>query len=102
MLSINTSPFSRTIVGTRRRGLELTATKPGPFRAAGDGDTISGTFAGMVQLTSGKFAIVEKSHEFTMVPWRPVIDRQLDKEVTGVVQGGSVSWQMGRQRGLGL
>lgn len=99
MLSIKTSPFSRTIVGTRRRGLELTTTKPGPFRAAGDGDTISGIFAGTVQLTSGKFAIVEKSHEFTMVPWRPVIDRQLGKEVTGVVQGGSVSRQMGRQMG---
>ncbi|ABQ69734.1 hypothetical protein Swit_3388 [Rhizorhabdus wittichii RW1] len=32
----------------------------------------------------------------------PVIDRQLGKEVSGIVQGGSVSWQVGRQRGLGL
>jgi type IV secretory pathway VirD2 relaxase len=83
-----------------RAGAELAATKPMPFRAAGDGETISGTFTGTVQLTSGKFAIVEKSHEFTLVPWRPVIDRQLGKEVTGIVQSGSVSWQMGRQRGL--
>ena len=66
----------------------------------GDGETVTGTFTGTVQLTSGKFAIVEKSHEFTLVPWRPVIDRQLGREVTGIVQGGSVSWQMGRQRGL--
>ncbi|CAN7616551.1 DUF3363 domain-containing protein [Agrobacterium tumefaciens] len=85
-----------------RAGAELAATKPTPFRAAGDGETVSGTFTGTVQLTSGKFAIVEKSHEFTLVPWRPVIDRQLGKEVTGIVQGGSVSWQMERQRGLGL
>lgn len=85
-----------------RAGAELAATKPMPFRAAGDGETVSGTFTGTVQLTSGKFAIVEKSHEFTLVPWRPVIDRQLGKEVTGIVQGGSVSWQMERQRGLGL
>lgn len=27
------------------------------------------------------------------------IDRQLGREVSGVVQGGSVSWQLGRQRG---
>ena len=60
--------------------------------------TIEGNFTA----ASGKFAIVEKSHEFTLVPWRPVIDRQLGKEVTGIVQGGSVSWQMERQRGLGL
>lgn len=85
-----------------RAGAELAATKPMPFRAAGDGETISGTFTGTVQLTSGKFAIVEKSHEFTLVPWRPVIDRQLGREVTGMVQGGSVSWQLGRQRGLGV
>ncbi|ENT9821622.1 DUF3363 domain-containing protein, partial [Pseudomonas aeruginosa] len=39
---------------------------------------------------------------FTLVPWRPVIDRQLGREVMGVVQGGSVSWQLSRQRGLGL
>ena len=71
-------------------------------RAAADGETVSGTFTGTVQLSSGKFAIVEKSHEFTLVPWRPVIDRQFGREVSGIVQGGSVSWQIGRQRGLGV
>lgn len=73
-----------------------------PFRAAKDGESVSGKFTGTVQLTSGKFAIVEKSHEFTLVPWRPIIDRQLGREVAGIMQGGSVSWQLGRQRGLGL
>ncbi|WP_249295139.1 DUF3363 domain-containing protein, partial [Proteus mirabilis] len=57
-------------------------------------------FTGTVHLSSGKFAVVEKSHEFTLVPWRPIIDRQLGREVMGIVQGGSVSWQLGRQRGL--
>ena len=85
-----------------RAGAELAATKPMQFRAAADGETVSGTFTGTVQLTSGKFAIVEKSHEFTLVPWRPVIDRQVGKEVTGIVQGGSVSWQMGQKRRLAL
>lgn len=85
-----------------RIGGEMAATKNLPFRAASDGEKISGKFAGTVQLSSGKFAVVEQSHEFTLVPWRPVIDRQLGKEVMGIVQGGSVSWQLGRQRGLGL
>ena len=85
-----------------RAGEELAARKSLPFRAAVDGETVSGAFTGTVQLSSGKFAIVEKSHEFTLVPWRPVIDRQLGHEVSGIVQGGSVSWQLGRQRGLGL
>lgn len=73
------------------------------FRAARDGETIiSGKLTRTVQLSSGKFAVIKKSHEFTLVPWRPVIDNQLGREVMGVVQGGSVSWQLGRQRGLGL
>lgn len=83
-----------------RAGEGLAANKSLPFRAAADGETVSGKFTGTAQLSSGKFAIVEKSHEFTLVPWRPVIDRRLGREVSGIVQGGSVSWQLGRQKGL--
>ncbi|MGB3834789.1 MAG: DUF3363 domain-containing protein [Mesorhizobium sp.] len=85
-----------------RVGAEMASSKGLPFRAAADGENISGKFTGTAHLSSGKFAIVEKSHEFTLVPWRPVIDRQLGREVAGIVQGGSVSWQMGRTRGLGI
>ncbi|MFC3966963.1 DUF3363 domain-containing protein [Rhizobium lemnae] len=85
-----------------RIGEEMAARKSLPFRAAADGETITGKFTGTVQLSSGKFAIVEKSHEFSLVPWRPVIDRQLGREVSGIVQAGSVSWQLGRQRGLAV
>ncbi|WP_438382536.1 relaxase/mobilization nuclease domain-containing protein [Asaia sp. BMEF1] len=85
-----------------RVGEELAAAKSVPFRAVADGETVSGMFTGTAQLSSGKFAIVEKSHEFTLVPWRPVIERRLGQEVMGVVQGGSVSWQLGRTKGLEL
>jgi len=85
-----------------RAGEELAVKKALPFRAAADSETVTGKFTGTVHLSSGKFAIVEKSHEFTLVPWRSVIDRQLGREVSGIVQGGSASWQLGRPRGLGL
>ena len=85
-----------------RVGAAMAESKGLSFRAAADGESISGKFTGTAQLSSGKFAVVEKSHEFTLVPWRPVIDRQLGREVAGVVQGGSVSWQFGRSRGLGI
>ncbi|MFE3839225.1 relaxase/mobilization nuclease domain-containing protein [Pseudogemmobacter sonorensis] len=100
--------YRRNLLATLRErevalvGAEMMESKALPFRAATDGETVSGKFTGTVQLSSGKFAMVEKSHEFTLVPWRPVIDRQLGRDVAGVVQGGSVSWQLGRQRGLGL
>lgn len=82
-----------------RVGGELAATKGIPFRVAADCETVSGKFTGTVHLSSGKFAVIEQSHEFTMVPWRPVIDRQLGREVSGIVEGGEVSWQLGRQIG---
>lgn len=100
--------FRRNLLATLRErevarvGGEMATAKGLPFRSATDGEIISGKFTETVQLTSGKFAVVEQSQEFTLVPWRPVIDRQLGREVAGIVQGGSVSWQLGRQRGLGL
>ncbi|WP_226558731.1 DUF3363 domain-containing protein [Salipiger thiooxidans] len=100
--------YRRNLLATLRErevarvGAEMAHDKALSFRAAADGESVSGKFTGTVQLSSGKFAVVEKSHEFTLVPWRPVIDRQLGREVMGVMQGGSVSWQVGRQRSLGL
>lgn len=100
--------YRRNLLGTLREreiasaGAEMAAAKNLPFRAASDGERVSGKFTGTVQLSSGKFAVVEQSHEFTLVPWRPVIDRQLGKAISGIVQGGSVSWQLGRQKGLAL
>jgi hypothetical protein len=85
-----------------RAGTALAASRSLPFRATGDGETVQGVFKQTVQLSSGKFALVENAHEFTLVPWRPVIENRLGREVMGVVQGGSVSWQLGRNRGLGL
>jgi type IV secretory pathway VirD2 relaxase len=98
--------YRRNLIATLREreiaraGAELAATKFMPFRVAADGETISGRFTGTVQLSSGKFAIVEKSYEFTLVPWRPVIDRQLGREVSSIARGGSVTWRLGRERGL--
>ena len=85
-----------------RAGTALATSRSPPFRATGEGETVQGVFKQTVQLSSGKFALVENAHEFTLVPWRNVIEDRLGREVTGVVQGGSVSWQLGRKLGLGL
>lgn len=67
-----------------------------------DGETVSSKLTGTVQLSSGKFAVLEQAHEFTLVPWRPVTDCQIGREANGIVRGGSMSWRLGRQRGLGI
>ena len=86
----------------RRAGTALAGSRSLPFRAAGDGETVQGVFKETVELSSGKFALVENAHEFTLVPWRPMIENRLGREVTGIVEGGSVSWQFGRKLGLSL
>ena len=39
---------------------------------------------------------------FSLVPWRPIIEKEIGREVIGVMRGGDVSWQLGRRLGLGI
>jgi hypothetical protein len=55
----------------------------------------------MLTLNSGRFALIERAHEFSLVPWRPVLERAMGQTVTGVVGGEGVSWSIGIKRGLG-
>jgi Protein of unknown function (DUF3363) len=55
-----------------------------------------------VQLASGRFAIIDDGLGFSLVPWRPVIEPQVGREVMGVMRGDDVSWQLGRVRGRGM
>jgi len=85
-----------------RAGGELAATRAVPFRMPAPGETIRGTYREAVQFASGRYALVENAQEFTLVPWRPVIERSLGREVVGLVTDGGISWQIGRDRGLGV
>jgi hypothetical protein len=37
---------------------------------------------------------------FSLVPWCPVIEKEIGREVMGVARGTDVSWQFGRRLGL--
>ncbi|WP_372071462.1 relaxase/mobilization nuclease and DUF3363 domain-containing protein [Tistrella mobilis] len=67
-----------------------------------DGSRIEGVYRRSVHLASGKFAVIEKSKEFTLVPWRPVLDRQRGKFVGGVMRGSSASFEFAKKRGIGI
>jgi hypothetical protein len=69
------------------------------FAEAEPGERISGIVRSRVNLNSGSFAVVENSREFTLVPWRPVLERQIGREMSGVMRSsGSISWTFGRER----
>ncbi|MBL28268.1 MAG: conjugal transfer protein TraI [Rhodospirillaceae bacterium] len=62
------------------------------------GGRVQGIYRRRIDLASGRFALIEKSREFTLVPWRPVLERNLGKHVSGVARGDTVSWSLGRKR----
>lgn len=71
------------------------------FAPSVEGERISGVYRQSVDLPAGRFAIVAKSKEFTLVPWRDALERRRGMEVSGVMSQGGVSWQFAsKSRGL--
>lgn len=68
------------------------------FEPARVGERIEGKIARRVDLESGSFAVVERSRDFTLVPWRDVLERSFGKAASGILRAGGVSWQFGRGR----
>jgi type IV secretory pathway VirD2 relaxase len=70
------------------------------YVAQESGRSIEGIYRRRVDLVSGRYALIERSHEFTLVPWRSALERNLGQHVAGVVKGdGGISWTLGRRRG---
>lgn len=97
--------LSRNLLATLR-GRELAATareisaQTGmQYRPVVEGQRVSGIYRRSVQLASGRYALLDDGIGFSLVPWKPVIEQRLGQSVSAVIQGNSVSWQLGRQRG---
>jgi type IV secretory pathway VirD2 relaxase len=69
-------------------------------RAVEDGDRVTGVYRRSVQLASGRFAMVDDGVGFSLVPWRPVLEGRLGEHVSAHLKGPSISWELGRRRGL--
>ncbi|HEX2814615.1 MAG TPA: relaxase/mobilization nuclease RlxS [Sphingopyxis sp.] len=69
-----------------------------PFAEAKPQEAIQGRLVRTVDMTSGRHALVERSRDFTLVPWRPVMERHIGKNVSGIMREGGISWTFGRQR----
>ena len=80
-------------------GRRLSAETGLAHRPAVDGETVSGIYRRRVTLTSGRFAMIDDGLGFTLVPWRPALERQLNQTVTGVAGHGAIDWRPGPMRG---
>ena len=68
------------------------------FEEVRHGERIDGVFRRRIDLASGRFALIEKSREFSLVPWRPVLERHVGKSIAGVLREGGVSWAFQKGR----
>ncbi len=66
------------------------------------GERVEGKLSRRIDLASGRHALIERSRDFTLVPWRPVLEQHVGKTVSGVVREGGINWRLGRQRGIGI
>jgi len=64
-----------------------------------EGERANGIYRRSVQLASGRFAMLDDGMGFSLVPWRPVVEQRLGQQVSAIVRGASVTWELGRQRG---
>lgn len=69
-----------------------------PFVEAKAGDHVDGNFSRAIEMASGRHALIERGRDFTLVPWRPVLERQIGKNVSGIMRGDGVNWTIGRAR----
>jgi hypothetical protein len=71
------------------------------FSEAAAGERIEGVYTRAVHVGDRKFALIQQSREFNLVPWRPVLERHIGREVSGIAhERGGISWTIGRSRGL--
>jgi hypothetical protein len=86
-----------------RVGRQLAKEMDLDFAEAREGERIEGQLRRIVPVGDSKFALVERSRDFTLVPWRPSLEKQIGKQVSGIMRiDGSTSWEIGRNRGLGI
>ena len=101
--------FARDLLATlQRRELEEAAAKLSAdthlaYQPAAEGERVAGVYRERVTLASGRFAMIDDGLGFQLVPWRPALEKDLGREVRGVMAPrGRVDWDLGRKRGLGL
>jgi len=82
----------------RNAGARLAQQIGKPFEPARNGDRIEGVIARRVDLESGPQALVERSRDFTLVPWRDVLERNIGKAASGIMRTDGINWQFSRGR----
>lgn len=81
-------------------GAQLSSELGLSFAPAGERERVEGVLRRRVDLASGRFALIDNGRDFTLVPWRPVLERHMGNVVSGIMRRDGTSWTIGRSRGV--
>lgn len=71
------------------------------YRAIEPGDRIEGVFKRIHQTEHAKFAVIDRGHEFSLVPWKRNLERLKDRRIEITMsRSRDIAWRLGRTRGL--
>ena len=68
------------------------------YVSAKDGKPVDGVYRRPADLPQGRYAIIEKSKEFTLVPWRMGLEQHRGRTISGTLTSGTFDWTPGRVR----
>lgn len=75
-------------------GADLKARIVKPYSPIGSARQVEGIYRQSVERPSGKFAVIERSKDFTLVPWRPIMEKRLGQSIAGNIGAGRISWDI--------
>lgn len=70
------------------------------FRESADGSAVAGIYERPVNLAGGRFALIGMGKEFTLVPWRPELERHRTRSMTIRRAEAGVQWTLETTRGV--
>ncbi|WP_430295857.1 DUF3363 domain-containing protein [Pseudomonas aeruginosa] len=71
-------------------------------RPVQEGLRVTGVYRHSVTLVSGRYAVLYDANEFSLVPWKPVIESRLEQKISATIGCGYVSWEIGSSKRLGV
>lgn len=85
-----------------RAGKQLAQDIGKPYSEMPASGTISGVVRDHIRRPSGKYAVLERAKDFTLAPWRDVLEQRRGLDISGQIRNGQINWQLGRKRGLDI
>lgn len=97
-------PAMRTALAAaeKREAIVREAARTGKvYRPLGEGGSFAGAYERPINLVQGRFALVARAKEFTLVPWRADMERHRGRAMVIKRTSKGIAWTLGKERGIG-